>query len=153
MCGGYRCRRSEPGLVRRWLRIMDYQPAKLVSGFVVIAGKRSRSFVSRGMSLISALGRSTLSPSNPLASSPVARNTAHTGTSPAAMKNYLAFVEKERHQSHRMMKRNEDHPPLPPVSNSRAPFALARQHSRHDFRIFVVRLSPGRLKLSECGGN
>lgn len=39
----------------------------------------------------------------------VARNTAHTATSPVAMKNYLPFVEKERHQSPWMMKRNEDH--------------------------------------------
>lgn len=72
--------------------------------------ERSRSFVSRGMSLISAATiltpfcRSSLSRADF-----VARNTAHTATSPLAMKNYLPFVEKERHQSPWMMKRSEDH--------------------------------------------
>lgn len=65
-----------------------------------------------GMSLISAATiltpfyRSSLSRADFVR----ARNTAHTATSPVAMKNYPPFVEKERHQSPpRMMKRNEDH--------------------------------------------
>lgn len=54
-----------------------------------------------GMSLISAATiltpfyRSSLSRADFVR----ARNTAHTATSPVAMKNYPPFVEKERHQS------------------------------------------------------
>lgn len=52
------------------------------------------------------------------------------------MKNYLPFVEKERHQRLRMMKRNEDHRPSVPLLR-----LVSRQHSRRDIRIFFLVLA------------
>lgn len=78
----------------------------------------------------------------------VARNTAHTATSPVAMKNYLPFVEKERHQSPWMMKRNEDH--RSSALHLRLFHVASRQQPRlSNFLPSSVRLPQGRLKLSK----
>lgn len=78
----------------------------------------------------------------------VARNTAHTATSPVAMKNYLPFVEKERHQSPWMMKRNEDH--RFSALHLRLFHVASRQQPRlSNFLPSSVRLPQGRLKLSK----
>lgn len=76
----------------------------------------------------------------------VARNTAHTATSPVAMKNYLPFVEKERHQSLRMMKRNEDHRPSVLCFASRR---VSIPAETFEFSSLFSPLSSARFKLSK----
>lgn len=129
---------------------MDYQSGE-ISKWLCRNCRRERScsFVSRGMSLISAATiltpfyRSSLSRADF-----VARNTAHTATSPVAMKNYLPFVEKERHQSPWMMKRNEDH--RSSALHLRLFHVASRQQPRlSNFLPPSVGLSQGRLKLSK----
>lgn len=124
---------------------------RLVSGFAVIAGENGRVRLSAGggeggMSLISAATiltpfyRSSLSRADFVR----ARNTAHTATSPVAMKNYPPFVEKERHQSPPgWWKGTRIIAPLP----STYVFFTSSRVSNRDFRIFSLPLDSNCSKL------